>query len=504
MNDRNIRSVAIVGGGVAGWMSAALLSHMLGASVTIKIVDLDDIHSSSSSITTLPPIKGLHQSLGFEEVDLIAKCQGSMKLGTQFVNWGRLGDRYFHPHGSYGAEFDVVPLHQWWLKARKESDAALSLDDYSMAWALSRESRFTHPSADRRLVQSTFDYAYHLDAKLYEQYLAAFALARGVTSVKGSIESVIRNSDNGHVSHLLLGDGARIEADLFIDCSGREAILSQRTLNAGFDDWSHYLPCNKLVSLTCAKGGDFSPFTKAIARDAGWQWRTPLQHQTDMGYVYKQELISDDEAISTLMDNLDGPILSEPSLTTFMNGRNAKPFSHNVVAIGDAAGFLEPLEATSVHMMQSALTRLLALWPTRDCESFIADEYNRITATEWELARDFLFLHYKLTSRTDTPLWRNTQSMDLPAALEVRLQHWNTFGRLVSPQAEVFQSASWLSVYVGQGFMPEGCDPLVDARLDRVDFEARLAGLNRVIVDTATQMPLHKDWIERHAKGARR
>lgn len=504
MENRTVRSVAIIGGGIAGWMSAALLSHMLGGSVAIQVVDLGEDGSSDVSIATLPPIKALHQSLGFNEADLISKCQGGLKLGTQFINWTRLGDRYFHPHGSYGAEFDVVPLHQWWLKASKTEDAAPALEDLSLACALSRELRFTHPVPDRRLVQSTFDYAYHLDAKLYAEYLAAFATANGVSTIQGSTRNVVRDALTGFVTQVVLTDGQTIEADLYLDCSDHRAVLSQQTLGSGFQDWSQYLPCNRHVSLSCAKGGDFTPYTKAIARDAGWQWRIPLQHKTSMGYAFKSELISDDEAISGLMDNLDGPTLSEPVYTSFKNGRSAKPFSHNVVAIGDAAGFLEPLEATNIHMIQSSLTRLLALWPTRDCEAHVADEYNRVTAVEWDLARDFLVLHYKATTRSDTALWKTTQAMDLPFSLETRLRHWTSFGRLVSPQAEVFQSASWLSVLVGQGIKPESWDPLVEARSDRVDFQARLQGLKNLIGETAAQMPLHKDWIDKHARGMRR
>jgi tryptophan 7-halogenase len=503
MENRTVRSVAIIGGGVTGWMSAALLSNMLGTNVSVHVVDMGEKGGTDASVTTLPPIKALHQSLGFNEADLISKCQGSMKLGTQFVNWARLGDRYFHPHGSYGAEFDVVPLHQWWLKASKTDNLAPALEDLSMAWALSRQARFTIPVPDRRLVQSTFDYAYHLDAKLYADYLAAFATAQGVSTTQGSVQNVVRDTASGFVTQVVLTDGLTIVADLYLDCSGQEAVLSQQELGSGFHDWSQYLPCNRLVALSCAKGGEFTPYTKAIARDAGWQWRIPLQHKTSMGYVFQSELISDDDAISGLMDNLDGPTLSQPICRSFKNGRSAKSFSHNVVAIGDAAGFLEPLEATNIHMIQSSLTRLLALWPTRDCQTHVADEYNRVTAAEWDLARDFLVLHYKATTRSDTALWKTTQAMTLPSSLETRLQHWTSFGRLISPQAELFQSASWLSVFVGQGIMPESWDPLVEARSNRVDFLARLQGLKNLIGETATQMPVHKDWIDKHARGVR-
>jgi tryptophan 7-halogenase len=499
----NINSVVIVGGGVAGWMSAACLATMLGDKVAITVLDCELGPVTCARVATIPPIKAFHAMLGIDEAELIAKTQGTMKLGTHFVNWGALGNRYFHPHGAYGAEFDAVPLHQWWLKSRHEAATTPSLDDLSMAWAMARESRFSRPVPDRRLIQSTFDYAYHMDEALYANYMASLAKARGVSCVVGDIGEVQLDPTTGFVDALQLSDGQTLSADFYIDCSGAKALLIGQALKTEFEDWSHYLPSNRAISVTCERGGEFTPYTRITQREAGWQWRAPLQHHTNTGYVYAADYGSDDEAMGTLLDNLDGRILGQPVVTHFTNGRRDRAFHKNVVALGDAAGFLEPLEATSHHMIQSGLTRLLALWPRKDFDPILAQEYNQVTANEWDMARDFLVLHYHATTRSDTPLWRYCKDMTIPEGLATRMAHWRASGRLISPRPEVFQSASWLSVYVGQGYETTGHDPFADARENRVDYQGRLAGIARLIEETSGQMPLHRDWIDKNCRGAR-
>jgi tryptophan 7-halogenase len=499
----NIKTVAIVGAGVAGWMSAAFISKMMGRSVAITLLDIGAGNDAAFNNASIPPLKAFHNTLGINEQDLIAKCQGSMKLGTQFVNWGSLGNRYFHPHGGYGAEFDLVPLHQWWLRARSEDASTPDLDDFSMSWALANEGRFSLPAPDRRLIQSTIDYAYHLDAGLYAEYLAQFAKANGVDAKEGSIQKIERDGETGFVTKIMLRDGQSIEADLFIDCSDAQAVLNQSDTGNQFIDWTSYLPCNRAILIRCARGGEFTPYCRHTARDAGWQWRIPMQHHTSMGYVFAGEVLTDDDAIGALMDNLDGPSLSDPITVPFTNGRWQHAFSKNVVAIGSAAGFLEPLEATGLHLIQSALTRLLALWPTRAFAPNVSNVYNELTSVELELARDLLILHYKATTRADTPLWRACKEMAIPESLATRLDHWNTSGRLISPCPELFQSVSWLSVLVGQGIQPAHWDPLADARADQVDYHGRLAGLAKIIRETAPQMPLHREWIDKNARGLR-
>ena len=503
MESKNIGKVAIVGGGVAGWMSAAFLAHMLGKSVLVTVIDVPGIGSSAFQDSAIPPVKAFHAALGIQEADLLSKTQGSMKLGTQFVNWGKLGARNFHPHGAYGAEFDVVPLHQWLLKEATTQGGAPSLDDLTMAGVMAQDGRFAHPVPDRRMIQSTYDYAYHMDSSLYCDYLRRFAIGAGVVVYDATSVEVVADSATGQLTTLVLDGGVTVEADLFLDCSGHTRLLFSGPLQSTFEDWTHYLPCDRAVSVSTARANDFQPFTRVTAREAGWQWRIPLQHRTSSGYIYDSQLCSDENALGVLLDNLDGRMIGDPNVTAFTNGRLSASFIKNVVAIGDAAGFLEPLEATSLHQIQSSLFRLLTLWPRRDCNPSIVDEFNNITAREWDLARDFLILHYHATSRSDSQFWRYAKDMAIPDTLQHRLAHWNTSGRLVSPGPEVFQGPSWLSVLVGQGMMPQNLDPLVDAREGQVDYHARLAGIRRIIAETSAQMPAHRDWIDKNCRGAK-
>ena len=501
MNDRAIKSVAIVGGDVGGWLSAAVLATMLGPRIEVTVIDC---HMSAAPATqaTLPPIKALHAMLAIDEAELLKETHGTMKLGSQFVNWGSLGNRYFSPHGTYGAEFDVVGLHHWWLKARARDPQVAELSQLSFAAQLAQEGRFTHPVADRRLIQATHDYGYHVDMARYCQFMRNLAQSRGVVTRTADVVSVTK-AENGHVDGLLLSDGQTCQADFYIDCSGPDRILIGKALEIPFESFAAHLPCNKAISLTCQSSGDFNPATRITAREAGWQWRAPLQSATGMGYVYSGAHLNADDALASLMENLDGPLSHDPQVYEFTQGVMATPFHHNVVAIGDAAGFLDPIEATSLHMVQSALTRLLALWPDLNFDPRLAREYNEVTATEWARARDFLILQYHATTRTDTAFWRDCAKLTIPDTLSHRLEHWRTSGRLISPGPEVFQSASWLSVYVGQGIAASGWDPLADARADQVDYNGRLSGLASLIDQTAKAAPDHRAFLDSYCRATR-
>ncbi len=499
----NIAKVAIVGCGVAAWMSAAYLAHMLGGAVEVLVVELPNCELAHFNDATLPPLKAFHATLGIGETELLSTCQGSMKLGTQFVNWGQLGNRYFHPHGSFGAEFDAVPLHQWWLREQSEAADGSSLDQLSLASALAQCGSFAHPVPDRRMIQSTYDYAYHLDAILYAAMLRARALKAGVSVICASDVSANVNAQSGLVVSVTTDDSTVVQADFFLDCSGSRGALINEALGVSWQDWSDYLPCDRAVTVSCVRGQDFPPFSKSTAREAGWQWRIPLQHETRCGYAYAAQFCSDDDALALLMENLDGRASCEPKYHMFKNGRRTNSFVGNVVAIGDASGFLEPMEATSLQMIQSGITRLLALWPTRAFEPVLAAEYNAITTAEWDLARDFLILHYHLNGRADTPFWRACKNIPLPDSLAHRLAHWHAGARLVSPRPEVFQSPSWLSVLVGQSALPAHGDPLAQARAAQVDYVARLSGLRNIISETAASLPSHREWIDKNARGRR-
>lgn len=495
---RSIRRVAIVGGGSAGWMAAAALANALRGGCRVELVESEEIGIVGVGEATIPPIKFFNQSLGLAENDFVAQTQGSFKLGIRFVDWARRGHTYFHPFGTFGAEFDSVPLHQYWLRERALGDAT-PLDDHSMAWGAASRGRFERPVPDRRRIQSTYDYAYHFDAGLYGRYLRTYAEARGVVRSEGKVVDVRLRAADGHVEALRLADGREVAADLFVDCSGFRGLLIEQALATGYEDWTRWLPCDRAVAVPCAQGGDFAPCTRSTAREAGWQWRIPLQHRIGNGYVYSRACLSDDEAAETLVANLDGAALAEPRLLRFTTGRRRSFWNRNVVALGLAAGFMEPLESTSLHLVQTGITRLLALWPDLDFDPLAIAEYNRITVEEYERIRDFLILHYKLTERTDSELWRACAGMEVPESLQYKIDHFRSRGRLVAEGLELFQNASWLAVHVGQLNWPDRYDPLVDERRG-IDAPRMLAGIRRVIVEAAEAMPDHRAFIDRHCR----
>ena len=494
-NNDSLKSIAVIGGGSAGWMAAAALSNAVQGDCSITLVESEAIGTVGVGEATIPPIRLFNQRLGIDENDFVRHTQGSFKLGIQFVDWGRQGHRYFHPFGPFGADFDIVPLHHYWLKARKEGDAT-PLDDYSMAWAAASRGRFDRPMRDPRMVQSTYDYAYHFDAGMYAAFLREYAEQRGVTRIEGKIVDVALEPESGNIDSVMLDGGERVAADFFIDCTGFRGLLIEGALETGYEDW---LPCDRAAAVQCAHGGEFTPYTRSTAREAGWQWRIPLQHRIGNGYVFCSRHLGEDEACATLLDNLDGEPLTDPRVLRFTTGRRKKFWNRNCVAIGLAAGFMEPLESTSLHLIQTGITRFLALFPDRRIDRLAVDEYNRLTQLEYETVRDFLILHYCATERDDAELWRECAAMSIPETLKVKIDNFRSYGRLVSTGIELFQNPSWLAVLVGQFVDPERYDPLTDQRAG-VDGAARLAGLKRVMGEAAEAMPTHRAYINKHCR----
>ena len=494
----SLRHIAIIGGGSAGWMTAAALANAVRGDCKITLVESDAIGTVGVGEATIPPIRLFNQRLGLDEHEFLRRTQGSFKLGIQFVNWGRQGHRYFHPFGPYGADFDMVPLHHHWLKAQANGDDS-ALDEHSMAWVAARSNKFDRPTRDPRMVQSTFDYAYHFDAGLYAAYLREFSENLGVIRTEGKIDNVELDPESGHVRSVSLENGGSIEAEFFIDCTGFRGLLIEGALETGYEDWTHWLPCDRAVAVQCTHGGDFTPYTRSTAHDAGWQWRIPLQHRIGNGYVHCSDYISEDEAAAKLLGNLDGEPITDPRFLTFKTGRRKQFWNRNVVAIGLSAGFMEPLESTSLHLIQTGITRLLALFPDRNIDPLAVAEYNRLTQAEYETVRDFLILHYCATERDDSPLWRQCAAMSIPDSLKYKIDHFRSYGRLVSPGIELFQNPSWLAVFIGQFVIPERYDPLTDQR-SHVDAKTRLAGLRRVMQEAASVMPDHRDYINRHCR----
>ena len=497
--DRGLRRIVIVGGGSAGWMTAAALASATRGNCPIELIESDAIGIVGVGEATIPPIKLFNQQLGIDENAFVAATGGTFKLGIEFVDWVRAGQRYFHPFGRFGADFDQVPLHQYWLSER-ERGSNVPLEEHSMAWVAARAGRFDRPQRDPRLVLSSFDYAYHLDASLYGRYLRRYSEQRGVTRSEGKIVEVKLRTDDGFIEAVVLESGRRIEGDLFVDCSGFRGLLIAGALGVGYDDWRQWLPCDRAVTVGCAAQREYSPYTRVTARAAGWQWRIPLQHRTGNGHVYSSQYMCDEDALSLLLANLDGEPLGEPRRLGFIPGVRRQFWQRNCVAIGLAAGFLEPLESTAIHLVQSGIMRLLALFPDRTFDPLLAREYNRITRTEYERIRDFIILHYHAQQR-DEPLWRYTRAMAIPETLQYKVDHFRSSGRLVAEPLELFQNPNWLAILIGQEIWPEHYDPLVDLRTD-IDAARLLAGLRRSLEEAARALPAHREYIERHCRAA--
>jgi tryptophan 7-halogenase len=491
---RSLRNVVIVGGGSAGWMAAAAVSNALSARrCAITVIESDEIGTVGVGEATIPPIKVLNQTMGLDEAEFMRRTQGTFKLGIQFVDWASQGRTYFHQFGPHGVQFDYAPLHQYWLKHRCEPGMPY-IDEFSMAWAAASRGRFAKPTQDPRLITSHFDYAYHFDAGLYARYLREVSETRGVQRIEGKIVHVGLRQGDGFVETVKLQDGREVAGDLFIDCSGFRGVLIEDALKTGYDDWSHWLPCNRALAVPCESAGEALPYTRATAREAGWQWRIPLQHRIGNGYVYCSEFIGDDEAASLLLQRLDGKALADPRPLRFVTGRRRKLWNRNVIALGLASGFLEPLESTSLHLVQSGISKLLALWPDLDFDPSVAAEYNRLSTQEFERVRDFIVLHYKLTQRDDSPLWRHTAAMSIPESLQYKIDQFGRYGRIVVDGADLFGPASWLAVQLGQLNEPRRHDPLLDLRaIDGLRF---LRQQHQAMVSSAEKMPSHLAFIQ--------
>ena len=491
-----LKSIVIVGGGSAGWMTAAALSDAVGQSCAITLIESEAIGTVGVGEATIPPIRHFNRRLGIDEATFVRETQGSYKLGIQFVDWGKLGHSYFHPFGQYGAEFDSVPFYHHWMRESLAGRTSGPIDDFSMCWAMAKAGKFTHPSPDRRLIQSTFDYAYHFDAGLYAAFLRRFSEARGVVRKEGRVIDVSLRGHDGFIEAVTLDDGTRIAGEFFIDCSGFRGLLIEEALAAGYDNWQHWLPCDRAVAVPCERG-EFTPYTRSTAREAGWQWRIPLQHRTGNGYVHCSQFISEDKAADVLLANLDGKALADPRPLRFVTGKRREFWKKNCVAIGLSAGFMEPLESTSLHLIQYGILRLIALLPDAAMSPLLAREYNAQTSVEYERIRDFLILHYKASERDDSELWRYCAAMPIPDSLQYKIDHFREHGMLVADGHELFANPSWIAVYVGQGIVPQGAPALARMR-EHVPVAERLAQIRAAMDEAVAAMPAHGEFIARH------
>lgn len=472
-------------------MTAAALARTFGDQVAITLLESDDIGTVGVGEATIPTIHWFNQLIGLNEPTFLAATKASFKLGIEFVDWARPGHRYFHPFGHYGVQLPGVAFHHRWLKAQAEG-SALPLSAFSLAERLATENRFAKPVSDARSVLATLGYAYHFDAGLYARHLRGLSESAGVTRVEGKLAHAERHSGSGWITALTTERGDRLQGDLFIDCSGFRALLIEGEMAAGYEDWSHWLPCDRAVAVPCERVGEITPYTRSTARDAGWQWRIPLQHRTGNGYVYSSAFASDDEAAAALLANLDGSALAEPRFLRFTAGRRKQMWIGNVVAIGLSSGFLEPLESTSVHLIQSAIAKLLALFPDRNCDPALARRFNTLLGREMDEIKDFLILHYHANTGKNAPLWQHCRAMALPETLIEREHHYRTTGRIVVESDELFREASWLAVLNGQGVVARGYNPVADT-LDSSANRAQIEQIAAVIARAAPTLPRHDD-----------
>ena len=491
-----IQKIVIVGGGTAGWMAASAIAKILGAipGLVIELVESDEIGTVGVGEATIPQINLFNALLGVDERDFVRATNATYKLGIEFRDWTRIGHRYVHPFGFYGLDMLGIEFHHHWLKGKMLGDPA-SLDLYSLGVVAGLEGRFTHPRPDQpNSPLSRIAYAFQFDAALYAKYLRRMAESWGVRRTEGRIVELVQNPENGFIEAVVLEAGRQVPGDLFIDCSGFRALLIEQTLEAGFEDWSKWLPCDRAMAVGCEVSDDQQPLTRSTARPAGWQWRIPLQHRTGNGYVYSSAHVSDDEAAATLLQNLDGRPLGDPRPLRFKAGHRTKAWIKNVVALGLAGGFLEPLESTSIHLVQTGIARLMTWFPTRRFGPAEIDRYNRLTEQEYIDIRDFLVLHYCATERDDSDFWNSCRALALPDGLTDRIDIFRRTGRVIREHNELFTETSWLAVMVGQGIQTEAYHPAADILPDSETLN-RLKHIREVVANTAATMPTQRQYI---------
>ena len=499
MGDQSYRKFVVVGGGTAGWIAAATLVHALKGKVgEVELIESDEIGTVGVGEATIPPIQFLNSILGIDEFDFIKKTQATFKLAIQFRDWRRIGDEYLHPFGPTGQSMEGLSFHHYWMRLRARGEGG-ALDSYSMAAVTARMGKFAVPPKDLPPGVPGLGYAYHFDAGLYAKYLRGYSEAKGVKRTEGKIAEVELRPEDGFVAALKLADGRRVEGDFFIDCSGFRGLLIEQALQSGFEDWSHWLPCDRALAVPCEGVTPMTPFTRATARTAGWQWRIPLQHRIGNGHVYCSSFIGDDAAAETLLSNLDGKAQADPRPLRFTAGRRKKTWNKNVVALGLAGGFMEPLESTSIHLVQTGALRLLSLLPLGGYDPAAEAEYNRLTQIEYEQIRDFIVLHYHATERDDSEFWNYCRTMPIPDSLTHKIELFRHRAKVARFDDQLFAEPSWLAVFFGQGIEPRDYDHLADVPAYD-DLARRVHQIGAQIHGLAARLPTHDAFIAAECK----
>lgn len=496
MSNEPIKKVVIVGGGTAGWVAAAVLSRTMGHALDIELVESDDIGTVGVGEATIPQVRLLLRVLGLDENDFLRHTNGTIKLGIQFNDWGRIGDSYMHAFGEVGRNLGMLPFHPYWLRSG-EAGGSSSLWDYSLNFQAAIANRYAHLQRIGETGMAGLVHAYHFDATKVAAYLRRYAQKLGVKRTEGMIVDTTLREPDGFIESLTLASGKKIQGELFIDCSGFRGLLIEEALQTGYEDWTHWLPCNRAIAVPCESVEPLQPYTQSCAHKAGWQWRIPLQNRIGNGHVYCSDYISDDEAQSVLMNNLDGEPLAEPKFIKFTPGRRAKFWNRNCVALGLASGFLEPLESTSIHLVQSGIDRLIKMFPDQGFSQVNTDEYNRQSTFEFERIRDFIILHYKANERTDSQFWIDRREMSVPVELTRKMEMFRNSGQIHRDAEELFTEVAWLQVLIGQHIVPQRYHPMAD-QITGQQLDQFLGTTRQLIGKAVDGLPSHREFIHKN------
>ncbi|WP_350551389.1 tryptophan halogenase family protein [Pseudoalteromonas sp. 120-MNA-CIBAN-0494] len=495
MQNKQIKGVVIAGGGTAGWITAALLNKVLGKIVNITLIESEQIGTVGVGEASISPILHLNAALGIPESEFIKATQATIKLGIEFENWRAPQHSYMHAFGEIGKDLPFCEFYHYWLRAKQQGTNA-DFWDFSLNYQAAKQHKFAHLKHIPNTQLSGLNYAYHFDATLYGEFLKGLTISRGVKRIEGQIADVKQCPESGFVKALELLDGQIISGDLFIDCTGLSALLIEKTLNTGFENWTHWLPCDSAVAVQSESANEPVPYTRSIAQNAGWQWQIPLQHRVGNGLVFSSRYLTDDEAKQQLLANLPGKAITEPRVIRFKTGRRRLQWHKNVVAIGLSSGFLEPLESTSIHLIQTAAIRLIKLFPHNGIKHSQVTTYNLQSKTEIERIRDFIILHYKLTTRTDSAFGRQCQQMSNPETLQQKITLFKQTGKLTREDDELFSEPAWQQVMIGQGLEADDYHPLANALTDE-PLLALFSDLKALINHTVEQLPSHSEFLSR-------
>jgi len=478
--------------------AAGLAEKFKNSGLQITLVESEQIGTVGVGEATLPHIRFFNDTLGIDEARFMQATKATFKMGIEFRDWGKIGDRYIHPFGDYGHPVNNVEFYHYWNKLRLMGDTS-KLDSYSFPVIASELGRFRFPDEDITKIESTFGYAYQFDSSLYAKFLRKHAENNGVQRIEGKVTNVRANPESGFIRQLELESGETIEAELFIDCTGFRGVLIEQTLKSGFEDWSQWLPCNRALAIPSANVGKLMPFTRATARKAGWQWRIPLQHRTGNGHIYWNEHMSDDEAHKILLKNIEGEPLADANQLYFKTGKRKKFWSKNVIAIGLSAGFLEPLESTSIYLIQEGITALLELFPDTTFPQSDMNEYNARMDLYFERVRDFLLLHYVATKRDDSEMWKYFSNMKLPESLQDKIEAWQQRGHIIKYEIGAFHPPSWVAVMIGQNLLPENYDCRVD-RMPPSELQTLAQTVKSDVLTAAQNTSDHQDFLHEFCK----